>query len=135
MVSKVIALSVALIVIAVDCRRPPIEGAKLDLREAERDWIVVREPKTSEESIAHCQSLGREMVYILTEKDGMIQNVGTKLFSSVVTQLQPARMGFRIKEKQELTVEDLVTHAKPAMMAFKIKEKMELTAEDHVMRA
>ena len=33
MVSKVIALSVALIVIAVDCRRPPIEGAKLDLRE------------------------------------------------------------------------------------------------------
>jgi len=69
------------------------------------------------------------------EKDGMIQNVTTKLFLYVVTQLQPARMVFRIKEKQELTVEDRVTHAKPAMMAFKIKEKMELTAEDHVMRA
>ena len=44
-------------------------------------------------------------------------------------------MVFRIKEKQELTVEDRVMHAKPAMMIFKIKEKMELTAEDHVMRA
>ena len=44
-------------------------------------------------------------------------------------------MVFRIKEKQELIVEDRVTRAKPAMMAFKIKEKMELTAEDHVMRA
>ena len=44
-------------------------------------------------------------------------------------------MVFRIKEKQELTVEDHVMHAKPAMMIFKIKEKMELTAEDHVMLA
>jgi len=69
------------------------------------------------------------------EKDGMIQNVTTKRFLCVVTQLQPARMIFRIKEKQELTVEDRVTRAKPAMMAFKIKEKMELTVEDHVIHA
>ena len=45
---------------------------------AVRDWIVVREPKTSDESIAHCQSLGREMVYILTEEDAEYYSEITK---------------------------------------------------------
>jgi len=78
MVSKVVALSVALILTAVIERPQPIAGAKLGQREAVRDWIVVREPKTSEESIAHCQSLGREMVYILTEEDAEYYSEITK---------------------------------------------------------
>jgi len=51
-----------------------------------------------------------------------------------VTHAKHAKMAYKIKEKMELTAEDRVIHAKPAMMAFKTKEKMELTAEDHVMR-
>jgi len=78
MVSKVVALSVALILTAVIERPQPIAGAKLGQREAVRDWIVVREPKTSDESIAHCQSLGREMVYILTEEDAEYYSEITK---------------------------------------------------------
>ena len=33
------------------------------------DWVVVQEAKTLEESITHCQGLGREMVSILSEED------------------------------------------------------------------
>ena len=36
---------------------------------APRDWLVVQEGKTLEDSITHCQNLGREMVSILTEDD------------------------------------------------------------------
>ena len=37
--------------------------------EVSRDWLVVKEGKDLEESIAHCKSLGREMVSILSEDD------------------------------------------------------------------
>ena len=33
------------------------------------DWVVIQEAKTLEESIKHCQGLGREMVSILSEED------------------------------------------------------------------
>ena len=37
--------------------------------EVSRDWLDVKEGKDLEESIAHCQSLGRKMVSILSEDD------------------------------------------------------------------
>jgi len=47
-----------------------LNGAKLQIESrSARDWIVVQEGKTLEESITHCRSMDREMVSILTEED------------------------------------------------------------------
>ena len=52
-----------------EINQSPLKASANKEDKNDRDWIVVQEAKTLEESVSHCQNLGRNMVSILTQED------------------------------------------------------------------